>query len=532
MARATRWEEPNRIPMGKKHAAVVQKGYPSGYEVRIVERNLAIEQDTKERINRQRAERGQPITEIDPSGYIGVGGQTIIRIPSDKNGVINQNLAIARLMQVEEGDRGGRVRNAFVDLAAAADTVAPDKPKTDEERLTQYKWYLRPNESDFNTVDTPNAKWIDRSGSVPVAINIRGTEKDRQAVIQVINDNFSNHEKRLMGGLTIDVKAKAGHNAAGWYRMAYGKGKEHDLITIGRNYLYQTPPKSGPNQGKEIDEVTLTHELVHFLRARDPKRSKDPLIQRPDLGRGSKYGLTAKDRDLEESFTDSEALIRHTKNPTKLMAGYHQFLEEKQKPGEAAGEFAPKTEREYVVFDKAVMMGERQKVNGKYIPKPTAAQLQLSVDDIESEGYVEKWGKLTPQSRELLFGHKDPKDIYKSSSKLLKHKKGAHAYNTIAKTYPSLTLSKLKNSGNVEAIDTYWTYKAMLDNKPVTFNTHVFSPNANVSRQTAIDIAVPDKSVKNPRLGEWRDGKLFKVRIPKSEKPPEPRSLKSRRRRP
>ena len=107
MARATRWEEPNRIPMGKKHAAVVQKGYPSGYEVRIVERNLAIEQDTKERINRQRAERGQPITEIDPSGYIGVGGQTIIRIPSDKNGVINQNLAIARLMQVEEGDRGG-----------------------------------------------------------------------------------------------------------------------------------------------------------------------------------------------------------------------------------------------------------------------------------------------------------------------------------------------------------------------------------------------------------------------------------------
>jgi hypothetical protein len=104
----TRWEEPNRIPMGKKHAAVVRKSYPRGYEVLIVERNLATEQDTKERINRQKESRGQPITEIDPSSYIGVGGQTIIRIPSDNKGVIDQNLAIARLMQVGEGDRGGR----------------------------------------------------------------------------------------------------------------------------------------------------------------------------------------------------------------------------------------------------------------------------------------------------------------------------------------------------------------------------------------------------------------------------------------
>ena len=532
MARATRWEEPNRIPMGKKHAAIVHKAYPRGYEVLIVERNLATEQDTKERINRQRESRGQPITEIDSSSYIGVGGQTIIRIPSDNKGVINQNLAIARLMQVEDGDRAGRVRNAFVDLAVAAEDIAPDKPKTDEERLAQYKWYLHPNETDFNTVDTPNAKWIDRSGSVPVALNIRGNAKDRKAVIQVINDNFSNHEKRLMGGLTIDVKEKAGHNAAGWYRMAVGKGKEHNLITIGRRYLYQTPPTTGPNQGKEIDDVTLTHELVHYLRARDPKRSKDPLVQRAGIVGGSKYGLSGKDRDLEESFTDSEALIRHTKNPTKLQAGYHQFLKDEQNPGAAAGKDQPLTERQYVVYDKAIMMGERDKVNGKFIPKPTAKQLNETAFMIEQPDYVEKWSKEKPEIREELWGHRDPNAIYKSTSKLFKHKKGAHAYNAIAKAYPSLTLSQLKHDGPVEAIDTYWSYKAVLNNKPVTFNTQVFSPGANITRNEAIDIAVPDKAVKNPRLAEWRDGKLFKVRIPKSEKPPTPRTLKSRRRRP
>ena len=532
MARSTRWEEPNRILMGKKHTAVVHKAYPRGYEVLIVERNLATEQDAKERRKALRESRGLPVTESDLNSFLGIGGQTIVRIPSDNKGVINQNQAIARLMQVEDGDRGGRVRNAFVDLAAAAETVAPDKPKTDEERLAQYKWYLHPNESDFDTVDTPNAKWIDRSGSVPVALNIRGNAKDRKAVIEIINDNFSNHEKRLMGGLTIDVKANAGHGAAGWYRMAVGKGREHDLITVGRNYLYQNPPKSGPNKGKEIDDVTLTHELVHYLRARDNKRSKDPLVQRAGPVGGSKHGLSGKDRDLEESFTDSEALIRHTKNPTNMSAGYHQFLTEKQNPGAAAGDTRPRTEREYVVFDKAIMMGERQKVNGKYIAKPTASQLQLSVSDIEKEDYVERWSKMKPETREVVFGHKDPKDVYKSASKLFKHKKGAHAYNAIAKTYPSLTLSQLKHDGPVEAIDTYWSYKAVLDNKPVTFNTQVFSPKGNISRREAIDIAVPDKTVKKPRLGEWRDGKLFKVRIPSSEKPPEPKTLKSRRGRP
>ena len=177
-------------------------------------------------------------------------------------------------------------------------------------------------------------------------------------------------------------------------------------------------------------------------------------------------------------------------------------------------------------------MGERQKVYGKYIAKPTAAQLQLSVSDIEKEDYVERWSKMKPETREVVFGHKDPKDVYKSASKLFKHKNGAHAYNAISKTYPRLTLSQLKHDGPVEAIDTYWSYKAVLNNKPVTFNTQVFSPKGNISRREAIDIAVPDKTVKKPRLGEWRDGKLFKVRIPSSEKPPEPKTLKSRRGRP
>jgi hypothetical protein len=530
MARKARWERPNIMPMGQKYVAVVTEAYPRGKEVVISERDLPAEKSAKERVIAVKKSRGESTENIDPNLYLGTGrGKTLIRIPTDSKGVIDQNIAIARLMQVEDGDRGGRVRNAFVDLATAADGIAPDKPTTDQERLAQYAWYLHPNETDFKTVDTPNAKWVDRSGSVPVALSIKGNAKDRKSVIQVINDNFSNHEKRIMAGLTIDVKANAGQNAAGWYRMAQGKGKEHDLITIGRQYLYQTPPVTGPNQGKEIDDVTLTHELVHYLRARDPKRSKDPLVQRAGIVGGSTYGLSGKDRDLEESFTDSEALVRHTKNPTKLQAGYHQFLKAEQKPGKAAGKDEPLTERQYVVYDKAILMGERNKVNGKFIPKPTAGQLAETASMIEQPDYVQKWAGETPDRREELWGHRDPNAIYKSTSKLFKHKKGANAYNAISKAYPSLTLSQLKHSGPVEAIDTYWSYKAVLNNKPVTFSTQIYSPRANITRNEAIDIAVPDKAVKDPRLGEWRDGKLFTVQIPKSEKPPTPRTLKTRR---
>ena len=103
MARATRWEEPNRIPMGKKHAAVVSKAYPRGYEVLIVERDLGAEERIKERQGELRKQRGLPIPDDFNLAFVGHGGTTIIRIPSDNKGVINQNLAIARLMQVEEG---------------------------------------------------------------------------------------------------------------------------------------------------------------------------------------------------------------------------------------------------------------------------------------------------------------------------------------------------------------------------------------------------------------------------------------------
>ena len=59
-------------------------------------------------------------------------------IPVDKKGNIPQDVAIARLMDVVEGDRHGRERNYWIDLAIDAKTVAPAKPKSDEERLLQY----------------------------------------------------------------------------------------------------------------------------------------------------------------------------------------------------------------------------------------------------------------------------------------------------------------------------------------------------------------------------------------------------------
>ena len=433
-------------------------------------------------------------------------------VPTDSKGNIPQDVAVARLLDIEKGDRGGRNRNAFVDLAVLSDTLVPEKPTTDAERLQQYAWYLHPNESDIAKVDTPNAKWVDRSGSQPIAMVIKGTKADRAAVIQIINDNFTNSEKKAMRGLTIDVKANAGHNAAGWYRMATGKSSTHDLITIGRNYLFTTPDKEGPNAGKEIDDVTLTHEMVHFLRARDKNR-KDPITQRPG------DHLTMGDRDLEESFTDSEALVRHTKAPTTIKAGYHQFLKPGQNPGEAAGDDAPKTDRQYVVYDKALMMGDTRTVNGKLVPRVPARALEEEIYQELLRGKQLQPGDAWSQQK----GFRSEKDRNKATRKMFKHKKGVRAYSSVAKAYPSLTLSKLKHDGPVEAIDTYWQYKAQVDNKPVTFVTQIYSPKANISKNTAIDIAVPDRPAKDPQLSEWRDGKRVKVRIPRDEKPPLPR---------
>ena len=80
-------------------------------------------------------------------------------IPTDKSGRIPKDAAILRLMEVSEGDRKGRTRNVMVDIAVQAQNIAKAKPKTEAGRLEQYLWWMRPNESDIDKIDTPDADW-------------------------------------------------------------------------------------------------------------------------------------------------------------------------------------------------------------------------------------------------------------------------------------------------------------------------------------------------------------------------------------
>ncbi len=70
--------------------------------------------------------------------------QPVAAIPIDRRGDIPRNLAILRLLDVEEGSRDGRTRSPWVDLAIQAKHVARGadaKRTTERDRIAQYLWW-------------------------------------------------------------------------------------------------------------------------------------------------------------------------------------------------------------------------------------------------------------------------------------------------------------------------------------------------------------------------------------------------------
>ena len=341
----------------------------------------------------------------------------LMSVPTDSNGNIPKDLAIIRFNDVSKGSKSKR--STIVDLGRSAKNRAENNAKTDEERLGQYLWYMHPNESDLDNIDTPDATWApDRKQGVAIAI-LGAKKGEAETIRRMIDQSFSNKEKRLMGNVVIDVKNSAGQGIAGYHRQAHGDVSFNQIV-IDREYIKKTPDKGGPREGNTNYDRVLVHELIHFLRSRDTKRSG----VMASIGHES-----GGDRDLEEAITDAETMARTSDAPWK---------------SKGDGYYRGKDAAENTTSDRQMLVGLR---DGK-VPK-------------HDSWTVNYRGRRVTQDGESFSDAVKGTTIPASDlEKTFKNKKGKTAINTVDEQFPNLQIAKMKLRGQREAVDTYWELKS------------------------------------------------------------------------
>ena len=430
-------------------------------------------------------------------------------IPIDGQGNIRRDQAIYRLMDVDQGDRKGKTRNAFVDIGIRAGTVAPQKAQSDAELALQFLWWMHPNESDLRKIDTPGSTLTVRPQGKgrQAAVAIIGTEKERKAVQAILNRNFTNAERRLMNGLLIEIGNTGWSGAAGTYQNAKIGNRSFDKIVVGKKWLFHEPDKHGPRAGDDIYDETLTHELVHHLRYRDPRR-QDVMTRR-----AAAFG-SVEDRDLEETMTDAETLTRMRIAPNRKRAGYYPFIRPRKD--------LPTEQGQLQVHDKQLLMGVVK--NGKPKIRPSAMSMEIYYErELANPGadspYVEPGQRekslaAAGFSRSRADASHKP-DRHRTVHRMFDGRRGVNAIKAVDRTYPNLAISKARIHGKSEAVDTYMRYKGETqEGVKATVDTHIFSPRADITPEAARSLATTFPLEKG-KLTEFRDGKQVKSRVPR-----------------
>ena len=381
----------------------------------------------------------------------------IISVPTDAKGNIPKEIAILRLVETEGKPRS----SVLVDLGIEAKTQAKNKAQTPQERLEQYLWYMRPNQSDLEKVDTTDAKWTPskdgkRRGPVIVILGAKGNEAN--AIREMIDQSFTQREKKLMDNVVIEVKNGAGKGIAGFHQRARGPA-EFNQIVVDRHWLQKDPDKAGPKKGDTKYDSVVVHELIHFLRHRDPKR----------------VGTTAAtpyksggDHDLEEAFTDAETIARTTTAPWGRRGD---------------GYYRGKDALENITHDRQLLLNVRDGSEPKH-----------------DSGELNKSGRLVTVSG-IDLGHAvTGTDIpEKDLQRMFDNQRGAAAVKSTDERFPDMKIAKTKIKGSKEAIDTYWKLK----NGSQTYETHIYAPGGSPSVQDLHSIASPVDG----KLTEFQDGR-------------------------
>ena len=385
----------------------------------------------------------------------------IISVPTDAKGNIPKDIAILRLVQTESKRPGKPKSSVLIDLGIQAKTQAKSKAQTPQERLEQYLWYMSPNQSDLDKIDTTDAKWTPskdgkRRGPVIVILGAKGDEAN--AIREMIDQSFTQREKKLMDNVVIEVKNEAGAGIAGFHQRAKGP-TEFNQIVVDRHWLQKTPDKAGPKKGDTKYDSVVVHELIHFLRHRDPKR----------------MGTTAStpyksggDHDLEEAFTDAETIARTTTAPWGRRGD---------------GYYRGKDAHEKITHDRQLLLNIRDGSE----PKHDSGELNKSGRLVTASGV---------DTEHAVAGTDIPE---KDLRRMFDNQKGAAAVKNTDERFPDMEIAKTKIKGGKEAIDTYWKLK----NGSQTYDTHIYAPGGNPSVQDLHSIASPVDG----KLTEFQDGR-------------------------
>ena len=429
-------------------------------------------------------------------------GVTLLRVPLEKDGSIKEGVAIARLINVLPEGSGTRkahsVRNPFVDIGIDAST------KHSLGDREAFAWLLYPNESDLKGIDDSAAEWWkfpstqkpgDYGFTTPkqaAFVTVQGTNLEKAKVLAILNRNFTAAERKKMAGLSISVKASAGRGVAGFYRQSRGRdgGLEFDEIVVAKEYLTDgSPDEQGPNKDLKFRDGTLTHELIHYLRNRD--QTREGLAARQ-----TKSMVVGTDRDLEEAFTEAETAARSRTNPHKRTSGYYVYIAKSSLPKGVDPEGANIAVNAFI-HDKAITR--------RLVDKDG----ELTVDTEEFRRVLIDEARKDKLFAANLLGDLSAKEKDRYIRSMFRSVKGKTAWKRVAENFDKTAISRLKNSGRSEVIDTYWQYKQKLDSKgdEITISTHVYSPTASVSEGNVHDIARGGLPTGGD-LKQWHDGKL------------------------
>jgi hypothetical protein len=430
--------------------------------------------------------------------------QRVLTVPLNKDGSIKENAAIARLVTVLPEGSGTRkahsVRNPFVDIGIDAST------KHGLGDRAAFAWMLYPNESDIKGIDDSSADWwkfppTQKPGAYGFTtpkqsafVSIEGTNVEKSKVVAILNRNFTAAERKKMAGLSISVLPSAGRGVAGYYRQSRGGWENNvsfDEIVVAKAYLKdEAPDETGPNKGLTFRDGTLTHELIHYLRNRDDTREGM-------AARQSKTFVAGTDRDLEEAFTEAETAARTRTNAPKRTSGYYVYIAPSSFPKGVDPEKGNASVNAFI-HDKAIT---RRLVD---------ADGRITIDTEELRRVLmDEARKDKKFADDNLLSDLSPKEKERYIRSMFRAVKGKTAWKRVADNFDKTAISRLKNSGRSEVIDTYWQYKQKLDNKggDMTISTHVYAPTASVSMGNAHAIARGGLAP-GGELKQWHDGKL------------------------
>jgi hypothetical protein len=464
----------------------------------------------------------------NPIATVPMTSKTNPSIPLDTYG--------ARLWQINQGSRfsPNRLRNPYVDASVRAEIITNPKSKNLEDITAGLQWYVLPNESDIEQIDTPGSLYMPPQNAKAKVHIFGATEEEEDFIQQTLKNAFSNEEQRIMRNLIIEVKPDV-KGAAGYYRgiglpgprdtafnKVHGtKTQDPDQIVLNRNYLKR--------KGKLLDN-TIVHEMLHFLRNRDPYRNEDPVNR---AARG--YG-TVRDQDLEESFTDLETLVRSEMNPNRKESGYYYYASQPrilspvaEKLHKAEKQKKNPSQKDLVILEdyalgKGLADHDNKKIYDKMLSRPKLTR------EVEMPGVVD-FPTVTVLGRgsgkTLIHpaqGYKKGLDEMEAGEKLLhpfdsnikamlKPSKGKRAIKRTNKIYPHSIASSAKIRSKNEPIDNYFVHKNKAGEK---VSTHIYSPQAILTEPQLRALATPPLAKKGSTLSQWKDGKLVKSQVPRN----------------